>query len=186
MIRKYNDLDFNEVYKITLNSWKGELELDNQLESFIYQFLPKYHILNKELSFVDYSLQVDAFMFAALKNDENDSMMWFHNNLVNLSKANQAIAIDYLHYLEYNHQKVVNHMNDRDIYLALIASQKRNSGKILLERLEKIAEVNCAHIYLWTDETCNYQYYEKQGFKLVEEYHAVLQNKSIKTFIYKK
>lgn len=186
MIRKYNDLDFDEVYKICEKSWQGELELDQELEHFIYKFLTKYHILNNDLSFVDASDKVDAFLFAGYRNDTNDTLVWLNNEIINFSQSNQKIVIEYLNYLEYNHQKVINYMNENDLYLALIASQKRNSGKILLTKLMEIALEKEINVYLWTDETCNYLFYQKLGFTLVEEYSIELQNKKIKTFVYKK
>ena len=56
----------------------------------------------------------------------------------------------------------------------------------LIEKLKLDALKNNVHeIYLWTDETCNYEYYEKLSFNLIEEYIITLYGKEIKTFIYK-
>ena len=50
----------------------------------------------------------------------------------------------------------------------------------------KIAKKDNAHIFLWTDETCSFEYYQKNNFIMVEEYVINFQSKRIKTYIYKK
>lgn len=48
-------------------------------------------------------------------------------------------------------------------------------GSVLIEKLkEEAIKNNATSIYLWTDETCNYKYYEKRNFKLIEKYNVFL------------
>ncbi len=185
MIRKYNNIYFEEIYQITKNIWKDEFNFDEELTNFIYQFLVRYYLLNEKLSFVDYSNQVDAFIFSALKTDTNDYINWFKKNLNQLKKQNRASAKTYLNYLEYNHHKILNHMNENDLNITLFASIKKGSGKKLLNYVENLAKINHQNIILWTDETCNHQYYQKLGYQIVEEYIVDIYNKQIKTYIYK-
>lgn len=77
-------------------------------------------------------------------------------------------------------------MNDDDLYLGLLASLKKGSGSKLITKIKEIAKNNnIKHLYLWTDETCNYQYYEKHKFIFVEEYDTNLCGNNFKTFIYR-
>lgn len=56
----------------------------------------------------------------------------------------------------------------------------------MIEYLKGVALKNNVHeIYLWTDETCDYKYYEKLGCILLETYYISLYEKKLKTFIYK-
>lgn len=71
------------------------------------------------------------------------------------------------------------------IYLGLIASQKKGCGKKLINHLIKYSkDNNLGEIYLWTDETCNYKYYEKMGFNLKKSYEINFFDRKINTFIY--
>ncbi len=184
MFKIYCDEYFNDICKITKKCWHGELILNPKTEEILYELLPKYSLINKVLSFVDYSDKVDAFIFAGFRDDYANVTNWLNNIVKELNEEEKKIVNLYFNYLELNHNKVISHMKNKDVYLSLLASTKKNSGASLLDYLKKIAYDNNSDIYLWTDETCNYKYYEAKGFKLVEEYYVTLLDKRIKTYIY--
>lgn len=189
MIRKYNDSDFLDVRNITYNYWSNEVEMDLSLKSFIYTFLVKYYLSNYDYSYVSIDDNLNAFLLASLKNDSNNSINYFNDEINKLDNKNKTLALEYLEYLdylEYNHNKVLSYMNNNDIYLALIASIKHHKGFELIEELIKAGRNNNnEYLYLWTDETCNYGYYSNIGFEKVEEYIVTLYNITLKTFIYR-
>ncbi len=77
-------------------------------------------------------------------------------------------------------------MEKNSIYLGLLASEAKGAGSRLIEKLkEEARKNNVKSIYLWTDETCNYKYYEKRDFKLIEKYDAFLHTKKLETYVYK-
>lgn len=181
----YNEKFFDNIITITKELWENELNFDEEFKSFIYHFLVKYNLLNNNLSFIHYDNNVNAFLLASNKNDHNDSFNYLKDNIQSLSKDNQNKVIKYYEYLEFNHQQVLKKMTDNDIYIGLVASVKKHCGKELLEHLKEIAKSTFADIYLWTDETCNYLYYEKKNYQLISEYYVKFFDKDIKTFIYK-
>lgn len=181
----YNEKFFDNIITITKELWENELNFDEEFKSFIYHFLVKYNLLNNNLSFIHYDNNVNAFLLASNKNDHNDSFNYLKDNIQSLSKDNQNKVIKYYEYLEFNHQQVLKKMTDNDIYIGLVASVKKHCGKELLEHLKEIAKSTSADIYLWTDETCNYLYYEKNNYQLISEYYVKFFDKDIKTFIYK-
>lgn len=186
MIKNYEEEYFNDICNIVLKCWSGEVDMDEELENFIYSFLARYYLCNTDLSFVDVSHNVNAFIFASRINDSNDCMEFWNSELLGLEARNKFKANEYLEYLNYNHDKVLNHMDNDSVYLALIASVKPKSGELLLNKLkEEAKKLKLKDIYLWTDETCNYKYYEKHGFNLVEEYNVSLFNRNLRTFIYR-
>ena len=187
MIRLYENKDFNDVRYITQYYWGKEVLMTKTLEDFIYDFLVRYYLIDNDLSYVyEEDNKVKAYAIASYKNEKNDSIDYFYKHLNFLNKDNQENAIKYLNYLEYNHQKVLNYMDDDDIYFALFASIKKHAGSMLLDNLLQVArKKQIKHLYFWTDETCNYAYYENKGFKKIEEYMVSLYEKQIKTFIYR-
>ncbi len=186
-IRKYQKEDFYELYNLTKNQWENEVPMSSSLANFIYDFLVRYYLYNNEYSYVGLvEGKLKAFLLANLKDEENDAEAYFKANLNGLTEDDKKKAYEYLDYINYNHRKVLSHMSQNSIYLGLIASRIHGMGIKLIEKLKLDALKNNVHeIYLWTDETCNYEYYEKLSFNLIEEYIITLYGKEIKTFIYK-
>lgn len=186
MIRNYKDVDYDMVEYITEDYWKNEVEMDLELQHFIYHFLVNYYLYDNKYSYVIDEDGVKAFLLSCLKNESNNCIELFNNTVSSLSLDNQRKACDYLKYIEYNHKKVLSYMSDNSLYLGLIASRIHHGGMNLIDRLINDARgSNINDIYLWTDETCNYKYYEILKFELVETYYVNLYGRTIKTFIYK-
>lgn len=187
MIRGYRNSDFEQIHKITQRCWKNEVDMDLELENFIYDFLIHYYLSNETLTLVNEDDgSINAFLISSTLSDKNNAMQLWNERISVLKESNQCLAKQYLEYLEYNHQKVVDCMSNESIYLGLIASVKPHMGGQLIKRLKEIAlQQGLKDIYLWTDETCNYKYYEKNNFKLIETYSVILYGKTLKTFIYK-
>jgi uncharacterized protein len=186
-IRNYLDKDFCDVLKITKDKWEKEVEMDKELSNFIYDFLVRYYLYNNKYCYVGiYNNKIEGFLLSNEFKESNDSLNYFNSNLYKLSKTNQVKAKEYLNYIEYNHSLVKSFMTNNSIYLGLIASNKHNLGAHLIERLKSDAISNNIHeLYLWTDETCNYKYYESINAKLLKTYNVELYGVVIKTFIYK-
>lgn len=186
MIRKYENKDFNEINIMTESFWKDEFKMSKTLQSFIYKFLVKYYLYDNDMTYVyEENNNVVAFMLAHQNNENNRAMNYFNDNVIKLSENDQFFAKKYLEYIEYNHKMVKEIMPDDSIYLGLIASQKKGAGKELINHLIDYSKNNnLGEIYLWTDETCNYKYYEKMGFNLKKSYEISFFDKKINTFIY--
>ena len=61
-------------------------------------------------------------------------------------------------------------MTKDDIKLSLFVGLKKGSGKILFEEIwQKIKNDGYKNMYLWTDCECNWEWYIKNDFTLVEE-----------------
>ena len=186
MIRKYLKQDFDRVKEITLKYWGKEVPMTKELETFIYDFLVRYYLYDNEYTFVNDDDEVNAFLLANMKNDKNEALNFFKKEVKKLSFDDRENAKKYLDYIEYNHNKVFSHMENNSIYLGLLASEAKGAGSKLIEKLkEEARKNNVKSIYLWTDETCNYKYYEKRDFKLIEKYDVFLYSKKLETYVYK-
>lgn len=185
MIKRCETTDLVTVEKITRYYFAKEVKMDLELEQFIYHFLVQYYFYNNGLSIVLKDDEVKAFILANMKNEKNDYLNIFKSSVKALNPNNIKLAYEYLDYIEYNHKRVLAYMEDNSIYLGLIASMVHHGGIDLLASLKDLARKRNVHsIYLWTDETCNYHYYEVLGFKLIDNYETKLYDVSLKTFIY--
>ena len=185
MIKLYNDNYCESLNNITTSLWKGEVEMDIELISFTYPFLVHFYSYSNNYSYVLEENEIKAFLLCYRLCDTNNAKEYFYNKINSLSEDNQNKAISYLNYLEYNQMKIKEYMDNNSICIGLLASVIPGGGTKLIKKLIKDAkDNNIDNIYLWTDETCNYSYYEKFGFKVVEEYDVKFFDKVIKTYIY--
>lgn len=185
--RKYHEADFARVYQITKDHWENEVPMSLELANFIYDFLVRYYLYYNEYCYVGLEKgNVAAFLLANLKEETNDSFNYFKENINKLNDNDKKLAYEYYDYINDNHNKVLSYMPKNSIYLGLIASKIHGMGFKMIEYLKGVALKNNVHeIYLWTDETCDYKYYEKLGCILLETYYISLYEKKLKTFIYK-
>lgn len=186
MIRDYQEKDFSEVEKIIRDYWEVEIEMPNDVKQFIYHFLGKFYLYQNDLCLVSTDGKINAFLFAKQKEETNNALHYFHEHIISLSEDHQQIAKNYVEYLNYNQQQVLKYMGKNDIYLGLLASEKKGCGSLLIAELKQRAHQKDAEsIFLWTDETCDFEYYERHNYQLLEVFDVNLFNQKIKTFIYK-
>lgn len=150
MIRKYIDKDFEQIKLIAQNCWKNEMEMDEELSDFIYDFLVRYYLINKDLVYVyDDHSEIKAFLIASLYKDTNEILDYWNKNVGFLKQDNQEKAELYLKHLNYNHKKVKNFMNNDSLSIGLIASIKPYAGTQLINQLKKEgSKYNFKDVYL--------------------------------------
>lgn len=187
-VRNFTDTDIAHASKIAHRVW-GELYTQEtpELQDLIYEFMVHYYDLNREFSFSIFDEKLNGFLLAATKHNKNDSHIHYLEKLKLLNDKDQKIGKDLLEYLNTCGKAVKEHMNDNDIMLGLFISQEKGCGKALLSKLaETCKEKNIKNIYLWTDTTCDHDYYDKNKFILVNEVETLVNGQNIRTIIYKK
>lgn len=190
MIRKFEEKDIKEAKEIAFDIWSKELgQFSYKFKQFIYEYLVRYYMLNEGFSFVYDEDGVKAFLLAANKKDHNEADAWFNQYMYKLSPEEKNKALEYKQYLVSNGDSMKSLMGEDDLYLALFASSGSGKGKYLLNHLENLCKGNrIKHLYLWTDNTCNYSYYDKKHFVRVKEFQSTfkVKDKLINTIIFKK
>ncbi|MBP3742178.1 MAG: hypothetical protein J6J00_04265 [Treponema sp.] len=93
-------------------------------------------------------------------------------------------------YLTLMDERTLALMNDDDIKLSLFVSREAGAGREILERTSSLlCKEGWKNLYLWTDCDCNWQWYSKHGFELVQEdsYEPFSsEQEDYKTYIYRK
>lgn len=189
MIRNFEDSDIIEACAISHLTW-GDLYTNQSLnlQNLIYDFMVEYYDLNREFSFSCLEDGFNGFLLAALKADRNNSYETLKKRVENLQDdKEQKTALELFDYLETCGRAVKEVMNDDDVMLGLFVSVKKGCGRKLFEKLvETCRQRGIKNIYLWTDTTCDYTYYQKNNFILVKEVFNIINGKEIGTLIYKK
>lgn len=188
LLRRFTDSDILQSPRLAKLTW-GDFYTNEskELQNLIYSFMVEYYDLNREFSFSIVDNELKGILLAFLKTD-NYKMNNFAERINALSnKTEQETALNLFNYLEICGKEVKNIINNDDIILGLFISIQKGCGKQLLSKLiESGRKRNMKNIYLWTDTTCDYEYYRKNNFVLVKEFETLLNDKPIKTLIYKK
>lgn len=190
IIRNFDQQDINPASQIAHLTW-GNFYCDEsfQLQKVIYDFMVTYYDLNRKLSFCAIEEdELKGFILSGEKHDKNNCYIKLQNQIKNLQNTNdQKIALDLFAYLETCGNEVKSLMNNNDIFIGLFVSIQKGCGKLLLEKLVQTCKLKgIKNIYLWTDTTCDYKYYQKNNFILVKNIKNTVNNKNIETLIYKK
>ena len=102
--------------------------------------------------------QLDKWFSAAFCNGKNLTEKQKHS--FELSRA----------FLDLMDSKVYDLMDEDDIKLALFVSLRKGFGSVLLETFKAdLRKRGYKNMYLWTDCECNYDWYFKHDFELVEK-----------------
>ena len=108
--------------------------------------------------------------FFARKGDYSIVEKWFSSESQRFPKEWLAASGMSKAYLTMMDERTLEIMNDDDIKLSLFVSRKPGAGSQILEKsCEKLRAQGWKNLYLWTDCDCNWQWYIKHGFTLVQE-----------------
>lgn len=185
-VRNFTDKDIIQASKLAKLTWGNFYTQESEeLQNLIYSFMVEYYDLNREYSFSILDNQLKGFLLAFCKTDSYKPKDFGERVNALKEKAEQKIAFDLFNYLEICGNELKNIINYDDIILGLFVSIQKGCGKQLLAKLvETCKEKNMKNIYLWTDTTCDYEYYKKNDFILLKELESFVNGKQIKTLIY--
>ena len=135
--------------------------------------------------------QLCSAMFLQRLSDKNDFEQWLLKNSANFDEQKKESLKLCAEYLLYMDSKVHHLMKDDDIKLSLFVGLKKGSGKILFEEIWQLLKSSgYKNMYLWTDCECNWEWYIKNDFTLVEESvyqkFSELDGEEYKTYVFKK
>ena len=188
IVRNFLDSDIEAASKITYTVW-GDLYAheNDELQKLIYDFTLKYYYLNKNYSFALDDNELCGLIFAAFKTDKNSVLDEYKNKIILLNDNDKQIAQNLFDYVEKASKEVKQVMNNDDLMMGLFISRKKGGGRMLLSKLVETAiNSGIKNIYLWTDTTCDFDYYQKNKFTFVKEFECIVNNKKINTLIFKK
>ena len=143
--------------------------------------------MNKNFSFALDENGLCGLLFASLKTDKNLVTDEYKNKISTFNEKDRKTILNLFDYVENTGKEVKKVMNDDDLMMGLFISTQKGGGKMLLSKLKETAINNgIKNIYLWTDTTCDFDYYQKNNFTLVKEFECIVNNQKINTLIFKK
>lgn len=191
-IRDFSPNDFGAAGKIALRLWGAEFETPPTLAPKLYEYLVRYYF--EDGSSFNLSAFVDGvlsgiLLAAPVSNvaEETDAAARF---------AAEAFAPDereyfanYRAYLDANRRKERETAAPNETILLFFASVRPGCGRALKAEFERRLRERGGESYLlWTDETCDFDYYFRNGFAEVDrfELETRLAPKPLRTFLFRK
>ncbi len=91
-------------------------------------------------------------------------------------------------YMEEADRNTLAEMSDSDVKLSLFISLKKGCGRELLDTItQEFRKLGFKRMFLWTDTSCDHEYYPAHGFTLATEYrdrHYSTDEADYMTYIY--
>lgn len=186
---------FSEKYlpdagKLVFQQWQQEFpEIPETCKPLIYQYLPHYYFYADSpfnLQVTD-GKQLCAFLLAhGVEHVQNRAAAFLDSLRTN---GNTELLDAYQSYLDYNRSAEHAALQPGEIILDLFVSIRPGCGRLLLSRFEELLRNQGRGGYLlWTDGTCDFDYYQRHNFLEVKRFPntPVFSEKTLTTYLFRK
>ncbi|MCQ2352789.1 MAG: hypothetical protein MJ033_04870 [Victivallaceae bacterium] len=163
LIRDFTDADLNDAGRIALTLWGDEIpEMPQSVKPEIYRYLARYYFA-PDSPFnlaAEKEGQLCGCLLAALPGSARLDALPQKSD-----PAKSRYFGEYRRYLDGNRAAEEKAARKNEIILLFFTSIVRGAGKLLLAELEnRLKAQKISSILLWTDETCDFDYYFCNGF----------------------
>lgn len=170
ILQPFDDKNIPLLVKAVTPSW-SMVNWENSFLDVDIEFIIRNGIFYNEFAL---QLQNDkellAVAFVEKQNETNDALNWLQNNKKELTENEEKGLNLVVQYLQEMDSRVHDFMTKDDVKLSLFISLKSGYGEKIFQKLKTLLKKkNYKSLYLWTDSDCNYNWYPKHGFSLVEE-----------------
>ena len=158
------------VAKMAAGVWgKEQGAYSSEVARIFCQHLTRYSLYSADLAFqAEDEEGLQAIAFAWLPGDTNDAALWLRSQFQNMTKEEQQTLLTNECYLTRTDAELQSKMVPNSAKLSFFISQKPGYGTPVLKALlERLRQRGIEWLYLWTDCTCNWQYYPKHGYELI-------------------
>lgn len=186
----FNKEYFSQIVDFVKPLWSFS-DWEDSFRKFYTEIILQNSFFENGLAFqIAENQELLAVIFFQKKFDKNNLNRWISENAGDFTAAQKQSINLCTEYLACMDSKVHSLMNENDIKLSLFVGFKKGYGSIIFGKLwNHLKNLNYKNLYLWTDCECNWQWYLKNGFILIEESIYEKFNdgtKKYKTYIFKK
>ena len=163
-----NNLDL--VERMVTDVW-GSPEHRPEFDHAFCGHLARYNYYDPALSFQIVDEEgIQGVCWAYVPGETNDADAWVKSAATRLTDEERKETYAHVDYLKSIDAAVCEMMGPKDVKISFLIAQKKGYGAALLKHVMKIlSERGFENVYLWTDSSCNWQFYPKLGFELVFE-----------------
>jgi hypothetical protein len=189
-LRDFSAADLERAGAIALQIWGDEVDfIPPVLIPKVYDFLLRYYF-DPDSPFncavTDDTGEVCGFLLAHRKHSETPALgLW----LDDLTCEERFFVQIYKAYLDGNKKAEEQFLQKDEVLLLLFASLQKGCGALMMQEFERrCREEKISSILLWTDDTCNFNWYHKNNFTELCRFPAQpsLPGQALNTFIFRK
>ena len=169
-IGQFNPEQIDEVARMAASIWGKEQGAHGAEVARVFcGHLSRYSLYSSALALqaVDED-GLQAIAFAWMPGDKNDADVWVRNQFATLSEEERNTLLTNETYLKRIDAEILEKMVPNSAKLSFFISRKKGYGTPVLNALiELLKSRGVEWLYLWTDCTCNWQYYVKHGYEQI-------------------
>ncbi len=195
-IEKFTESDIREAAELAYPVWGvGHAGNGNGREFglLMCEYIVRYGWYGAPYAFkmVDSEGKMVACILAGDHTHDNGYDRWLESLMSTFNVGQRAEALALREYFGRTAPKVYQHMTaGKDLYISFFISAVPGCGKQLLAELMNLAKSNgYSAMYLWTDSSCDHDYYAHHRFDKVAEFKSdewKFDSNEYLTYIYKK
>lgn len=167
-ITTFKPENIDEVARMAAEVWgKDQGAHEPETARLFCQHLSRYSLYSTELALqAEDEEGLQAIAFAWLPGDVNDADQWLAEHLPLMIEEQRHTLRTNEGYLKRTDAELQSKMQPNSAKLSFFISRKPGFGTPLLEALiDLLRQRGIEWLYLWTDITCNWQYYPKHGYE---------------------
>lgn len=189
-LRDFTPGDFTAAAEIAAKAWGDEGGfLPPSIFPRIYGYLVRYYYMPDSPFSLAATLngRLCAFLLAATGEQKSSvADQWIKGQL---AEEEKEIFQSYKAYLSGNSHAAEKEKFPGEVMLLLFAGIKKGSGSLLMAEFEhRCRERNINSMLLWTDDTCDFQWYQRRNFSEVARFPAdpSLPGRNLTTLLFRK
>lgn len=195
-IEQFTENDIREAAELAYPVW-GMGHADNgrgkDFGVLMCEYIVRYGWYGAPFAFkvVNEEGKMLACILAGDHTKDNGYNNWLDRLMPTFNERQTDEAVALRHYFDSTATKVYQYMTaDKDLYLSFFISSVPGCGKLLLaEMMRMAASKGYQTMYLWTDSSCDHDYYAHHHFEKVAEFKCdewKTDNNDYLTYIYKR
>jgi len=191
-IHNFAENHLDAAGEIALRLWETTIPgMPEDIRGRIYQYLVRYYYTPDSPLSIGASENgiLHAFLLAApLGHAESEfADKWIAGRLN--GSAEHAFFNEYKAYIDGNRKREAGHALANEAVLLLFASVRRGAGRMLMAEFEnRCRNRGISSMLLWTDETCDFDYYRRNRFSEVTRFPTdpTVCGQSLTTYLFRK
>lgn len=189
-IEKFREEDIIIASSLAKQAWHWFYEgFSNDYIQHIAECIIRHNFTDADLSFkISDDNEIKGVIFGTRKGKIIDLSDWVKKQSENMTPKEHFLLDKLYKYMDEADQNTLSEMSHEDVKLSLFISLKKGYGKELLNTIvQEFHKHNFKKMYLWTDTSCNHDYYPNHGFTLATKYrdsHYSTNENDYITYIY--
>ena len=189
-ITKFSEKDMNAAISMARQTWHGYYdEFRAEYIRCIAECIVRHNYTDEDLAFKITCIgEVKGIIFGTRKGKMADLSVWVGEQCKTMNPQEKELLERLNDYMDEADRNTIAQMGDGDVKLSLFISIQKGCGRELLRAMmQEFSAMGTKRMFLWTDTSCDHDYYPAHGFALASRYrdtHYSTEEADYMTYIY--